>query len=190
MNLSGIAAITREDVLKILNILADYKLCGNLLSVHLADLGINDDAQLMEDIYELFNISDSYEQSMDHQGGLHLALQMYLQKVRGLDYQRKVADSFKYVEVVQHTINGSSSALKEHNILMGLHMQMVGQHKLMGTAGFLSGCQGIGRNIQNGMCRDTFVLSRANNLPELVFNQNSGQDKNNRKRFFELDHAQ
>lgn len=60
----------------------------------------------------------------------------------------------------------------------------------MQKAGFLSSCNGIGRKFSNGSQLDKFILTRKNNLPELIFNQNSGQDLNNKQRFFEIDHSQ
>jgi len=48
---------------------------------------------------------------------------------------------------------------------------------------------GVERNLNKGSMLDQFILSRANNMPELIFNQNSNQDQNVKKRFFELDHA-
>ena len=173
LDLSGIESLTRDDVLKLINVLSNYNFCGNLLSIHLDDLGINDDEQLIDEAHELFNVNNQEEEEADNQGGLYLGLQMYLKKVRGLDYNRKIADSFNYTNVIQKAINGSKRFQKEHNILLGLHMKMLGHYKLMGHAGLNSKSIGIGRNIQKGTCYDKFILVRANNMPELVFNQNN-----------------
>ena len=43
IDLSGISAIQKDDAPKILDELADYKKCWNLISIHMSDLGINDD---------------------------------------------------------------------------------------------------------------------------------------------------
>lgn len=54
----------------------------------------------------------------------------------------------------------------------------------------MSNCNGRGRTCHKGSKIDKFVLTRKNNLPEMVFNQNSRQDFNNKKRFFEVNHDQ
>ena len=69
-------------------------------------------------------------------------------------------------------------------------MKMVSKFKAQKTSGCFSGQYGIGRSTNHGHCQDFFLLQKGNNLPELVFNQDSGQDKNIRKRFFEYDYYQ
>jgi len=138
---------------------------------------------------DVFSISSSHEASNDHHGGLYLALQMHLKKVRGADYQQKIADSFKYADVIQKALKGEDRG-NSRNILLGMHMQLVVQMKALEKSGLLSTGHGLRSNLDKGSCRDKFILSRNLNLPELVFNQEPKQDDNVRKRFFEIDHAQ
>lgn len=56
--------------------------------------------------------------------------------------------------------------------------------------GLLSCTYGIRSSIDKGTNFDQLILSRKLNLPELIFNQDYTQDKNFKKRFFEIDHAQ
>lgn len=86
LDFSGILGLSGDDVARLINELSNTSVCSNLLSVHLSDLGINDDRRLLDDVTDLFNISTSHDTSNDHHGGLYLALQMYLNKVRGKDY--------------------------------------------------------------------------------------------------------
>ena len=41
LDLSGINALTKVNLANILNELVEYKNCGNLLGLHLNDLGVN-----------------------------------------------------------------------------------------------------------------------------------------------------
>jgi len=57
IDLSGIGAIDRDGVHAILSELSQYTQCCNLLSIHLNDLGFNNDPQLAEDILDYFQIA-------------------------------------------------------------------------------------------------------------------------------------
>jgi len=121
LDLSGISAIQKDDVPKILDELADYRKCWNLISIHMSDLGINDDTLLYEEILDMFNIYTKEEQAKEHCGGLFLGLKMYLNKVRGVGYTRNKADDFNYTQVINEAINGKNKAEgKLHSILMGI----------------------------------------------------------------------
>lgn len=74
-----------------LNELGNHTACGNLLAIHMNDLGINDDQSLHDEITDMFYINTNTDASTDHCGGLYLALMLYLNKVRGKDYEYKKA---------------------------------------------------------------------------------------------------
>jgi len=84
-----------------LNILPD---CGNLISVHLNHLGINDDPLLIDQLTEIFGISSKKEFLADHSGGLYLGITTYLEWYRGPDYKMSVADNFDYMQVIKKAL--------------------------------------------------------------------------------------
>ena len=57
LDISGIISLTREDIQRLLNDIGNPTTCGNLLSVHLNDLGINDDPVLYDEITDMFYIN-------------------------------------------------------------------------------------------------------------------------------------
>ena len=59
----------------------------------------------------------------------------------------------------------------------------------MQKSGFMSSGYGLGRSFNKETEQDTCVISRLNNMPELIFNQNYNQDKSVNKRYFEQDFA-
>ena len=101
--------------------------CGNLLAVHLNDLGINYDVLIADDIEMLFNIVN---ENVNEKSDLFKAVIKYLKKVRGVNYIKNKADSFNYVQVVQEAIYSKDRCYgpeksMHYNILMGMHMQIV-----------------------------------------------------------------
>lgn len=61
IDLSGIQAIDHTQLLDLLSDLSEYGLCGNLLSVHLNDLGVNHDPHLVEEIIDTFQVQRKHE---------------------------------------------------------------------------------------------------------------------------------
>ena len=53
----------------------------------------------------------------------------------------------------------------------------------------MSNGYGLGRSFNKQIEKDQLVISRLNNMPEFVFNQNYNMDKNVSKRFFQQDFA-
>ena len=56
LDLSGIVDLRRASLNELMGELVDCKLCENLMSIHLNDLGLNFNLQLREDITDLFRI--------------------------------------------------------------------------------------------------------------------------------------
>ena len=54
LDLSGIQAINMDNILDILNELSDYQKCGNLLSLHMNDLGLNFNSHVSDEIMDIF----------------------------------------------------------------------------------------------------------------------------------------
>lgn len=112
----------------ILTELGEYKLCGNLLSLHLDDLGLSSWPHLVEEIMDIFQIKSKRALKYEHQGGLHTAFKIYIDKVRGVKYQKMKADDFNYSQVVKQALaqRGASSPNNNfdgRNLLFGLHLQ-------------------------------------------------------------------
>ena len=61
---------------------------------------------------------------------------------------------------------------------------------MLRNAGFLCNTNGTGRSSHFGSQLDRYVITRKNNIPELIFNQNSYQDYNVKKRYYDVDHDQ
>lgn len=61
LDISGISSLTREDIQRLLNDLGNHTTCGNLLAVHLNDLGINDDPVLYDELTDMFYINTQQE---------------------------------------------------------------------------------------------------------------------------------
>ena len=64
---------------------------------------------------------------------------------------------------------------------------MVTKQKMLKLSGHYCNRYGVGRTMHKGSTFDQYIITRGNNFPELIFNQNPKQDKNIRKRFFEVD---
>ena len=58
LNISGIQAISSKNLIELAGELIEYQNCQNLLSVHLSDLGINQDAKLKEEIKDHFQFQE------------------------------------------------------------------------------------------------------------------------------------
>lgn len=78
---------------------------------------------------------------------------------------------------------------QSRNTLLAMHMQMSIQMNALKKCGLLSSGHGLRSGMDKGSCVDQFVLTRKLNFPELIFNLDPRQDKNVKKRFFEIDHA-
>ena len=56
LDISGIHALKQYNFLELINELADYLNCENLLSVHMNDLGLNFDHKIKDEIVDAFRI--------------------------------------------------------------------------------------------------------------------------------------
>lgn len=54
LDISGIQAIDLRTFNRVVTELSNYKYCGNLLSIHMSDLGINFDEAMKEEIMDSF----------------------------------------------------------------------------------------------------------------------------------------
>lgn len=116
LDLSGIRAISADDLQLILRDLSNDLLAGNILSIHLNDFGINDDAILKQDIMDHFSIQPEFV-NKEHKQGFYEALMGALQKSRGPKYVQQKADHFDYVNVIRGAINTNAEAASNHRLL-------------------------------------------------------------------------
>lgn len=73
--------------------------------------------------------------------------------------------------------------------MLSMSMQLQTQMSTLKKSGLLSAGLGQRSNLDKGSTVDRMILTRKLNLPELIFNQDSRQDRNVKKRFFEIDHG-
>lgn len=91
--------------------------------------------------------------------------------MRGAKYIRDKADEMNYKEVIKHALTKSSAKYDDqHNLLLAIHLKVVNEQKLLRNSGLLSNCNGNGRTSHMGSQIDKYVLTRKNNIPELIFN--------------------
>lgn len=54
--MSGIEALDNDMIIQVIQDLAEYEFCANLLSVHLNDLGLNIDKEKKDEVMDVFQI--------------------------------------------------------------------------------------------------------------------------------------
>ena len=123
LDLSGIEALTKSNIPNILGELAEFENCGNLLGLHLNDLGINNNQELSDEIKDIFHISEKNQLKM-LKGDLHAAFRIYIDKIKGgLKYRKEKADKFNYVTVLNRALGkeitkNTEDDNKQHNIIL------------------------------------------------------------------------
>ena len=110
---------------EVLNELSIYKYAGNLLSLHLSDLGLNFDKHASEDVQDMFQISNGVQElgGFFKTGNLQTGFQIFIDKMRGPKYFKEKADEIGYVSVLKHALNQSNIDVEgQHNTLKSMHM--------------------------------------------------------------------
>ena len=113
LDLSGIQALNDLNILNIIGDLFDFQFCENLLAIHLNDLGINFNEKTKEEIIDQFRIQTSEEKKLLGKGNLHIAFNVYFEKIRGgIKYKMEQANKIGYVDVLHKTLGHAGSGTR------------------------------------------------------------------------------